>query len=376
MKFLYGDFETRAAVDIKKLGAQGYAKHPLTEALCFAWAFDDEPVCLIKRNGHHDEFHRVTEHIASGGIFIAHNAPFELAIWNEVCVKKYGWPALKPEQTLCTMATSYAMGLPGSLDRASAALGIDAKKDMQGHRIMLQVSQPRKLIEGGCYCRAIGDVDPECPSCYGTGDEIIWWTEEDAPEKFEKLYAYCAQDINVEREIHKRTLPLSEKERQLWLLDYKINNRGIMVDMPKVRKARAIVEMEKNRLDEEMRKLTEGAVGSCGSVKALTNWIQDHGVRIAGVAKDDVLQALANEKTPTKVRAALLLRQEAAKSSTAKLSAMEGAACPDARIRGLLQYHGASTGRWAGRRIQPHNFPRPTRSQEDIEGVFAILEGV
>jgi DNA polymerase len=46
------------------------------------------------------------------------------------------------------------------------------------------------------------------------------------------------------------------------------------------------------------------------------------------------------------------------------------AVCDDGRIRGLFQYHGAGTGRWAGRKIQPQNFPRNTLNQDDIEYIL------
>ena len=56
----------------------------------------------------------------------------------------------------------------------------------------------------------------------------------------------------------------------------------------------------------------------------------------------------------------LEIRQEVAKSSVKKLAAMERCAGPDDRVRGQLAYYGASrTGRFAGRLVQPQNFPRP-----------------
>ena len=86
-----------------------------------------------------------------------------------------------------------------------------------------------------------------------------------------------------------------------------------------------------------------------------------------------MLDLLAVKTLPDDVRAALLLRQEAAKTSTAKLKAMLLAASPDGRIRGTKQYHGAHTGRWAGRKVQPDNFPRPKMDRDEIERAIGLL---
>lgn len=347
---LHGDFETRSACDLKTAGADVYARHPSTEILCFGFKFDDEPTELIKKGEPLPQ--RVTTHIQSGGTFIAHNAPFELAIWNHTCVPKYGWPSLSVEQTFCTMAMAYSMALPGSLEKAAAATGIDQQKDMAGSRIMLQLAQPREILPWG---------------------EIVWWED---PVKFERLYEYCKQDILVEAELYKRLLKLSDSERKIWLLDQKINQRGIQIDIKAANAAIEMVELEKKRFDMEIQKVTDNYVPTCNATKCLTDWIRFQGVSVDGVAKSDVIDLLANENLPEKVRKALLLRQEAAKSSTAKLKSMLSRADETGRVRGIFQYHGAGTGRWAGRGIQPQNFPRNVISQKEIEDVFEILERV
>lgn len=295
------------------------------------------------------------ESVREGATVIAHNAPFELAIWNNVCVPKYGWPPLSPDQVICTMAMAYAMALPGSLEKAAAAVGISEQKDMAGSRIMMQLSQPRGFAEDG---------------------SPIWYTPESHPEKFERLYSYCKQDIEVERQLFKRLMQLSPAEREVWLLDYKINRRGVAVDLQAARAAIEIVKLEKERLNLEMRNVTGNAVATCTATGQLTDWLRSLGITVDGVAKADVLELLEDPTLPAVARKALLLRQEAAKSSTAKLEAMVNSAGQDGRIRGTTQYHGAGTGRWAGRKLQVHNFPRPKLEQEDIESIFEILERV
>ncbi len=380
---IFLDFETRSSVDLPKQGLHIYASHPSTEILCACYAFDDGPVQLWKKGDFepYDLFFEIAErqsiciaeqqmrmvvekgtaaelglsppptlvaHNAPLPTIVAHNAPFELAIWNGVGVKKYGWPRIEVSDFLCTMAMAYAMALPGSLEKASAAVGIEGGKDMAGHRVMMQLSQPKDEIDG----------------------KIVWY---DDAAKFQRLYEYCAKDVETERELYKRLVHLSPEERKVWLLDHEINNRGVQIDLKSVAAAIALVKAEKIRLDAEIRIVTSNQVATCTATAQLKAWLKSMGVECDGVAKADVL-ALLESAIPDACKAALLLRQEAAKTSTAKLEAMVKGAGSDGRVRGLTQYHGASTGRFSGRRLQVQNFPRPMISQQDIEHVFEILE--
>jgi DNA polymerase len=338
---LHIDFETRSEVDLTKHGLDVYAKDPSTDVWCCDFAFDDEPVSVWAHNGLPiNEW----QHVIRGGIVVAHNAAFELAIWNNVMVKKYGWPELKPEQVRCTMAMAYAMALPGSLDNAAAALGIQMRKDMAGSRLMKVMCKPQA---DGTY--------------------------RDDEESKRRLYEYCKQDVEVERELEKRMMALSAKEQAVWTLDYTINQRGIYIDRPAIEAAIKVVQSEQARLNAEIKRITGGAIDTCNQAAALGRWIQAQGVEIDGLAKAEVLDALAADDLPPLAREALLVRQEAAKSSTAKLTKMLDLVSPDGRIRNTLQYHGAGTGRWAGRGIQVQNFPRPKLEQEQIEQVISML---
>jgi DNA polymerase len=346
---LHFDFETMSAVDLKACGADVYARHPSTDILCFAYKFDDGPTLLVKRGEILPPL--IRHHVEQGGLFTAHNFSFEFLIWNYVCVPKYGWPRLSPEQGRCTVAMAYAMGLPGSLEKAAAAAGITQQKDMAGSRVMMQLSQPR------------------------TTDPLTWWEEAEFPEKYQKLYDYCVQDVKVEHELELRLLPLSSAEQETWVLDSKINQRGVRIDVESATKAITIVEMEQRRLNEEMQKVTGNQVASCTATAQLTEWIRGQGVDVEGVAKNDVTELIDTPGTPAIVLRAVRLRQEAAKSSTAKLKAMINGLCADGKVRGMFQYHGAAaTGRWAGRRIQFQNLPRPVLGNKDISKVFEIIK--
>lgn len=346
------DFETRSTVELPATGAHVYASHPTTSVWCLAYAFGDDDVRLWRRDDPDPE--DLLEHVRGGGLVYGHNCAFEYLIWNNVMTLEFGWPTLPIEQLYCTMAMAYAMGLPGSLENAAAAAGINQQKDQTGKRIMLQLSRPKEIAPDGTP---------------------VWYTPESESEKFEKLYAYCKQDVEVERALAKRLLPLSPKEREIWLLDFEINNRGIQVDLPAVRSALRLAELEADRLNKEIKRITGNVVAVTSENARLTKWLQSKGVDAEGVAKGDVTEMLGKE-IPPECREALLIRQEAAKTSTKKLVPMLASAGADGRLRGLFQYHGAGTGRWAGRRIQPQNFPRPSLSDEEIDDVFQVLDSI
>lgn len=352
---LHLDFETRSVVDLRKRGSAIYAADPSTEILCMAYAFGDEPVHLWKPG---QPFPRSIEtHVIQGEPIYAHNAAFERLIWQHVGHARHGWENVVPQAWHCTMAMAYAMGLPGSLDDAAAAVGLAYRKDAKGARVMLQLSKPRKIVQHA----------PEHDGATGF-EEIIWW---DDPAKFEMLYAYCKQDVEVERALHHRLMELSPGEQALWLLDQEINDRGVRVDLDAIERAIDLADAEAKRLNRAMVAVTKGAVATCTATGQLTDWLRWRGVDTEGVAKDQVAWLLGHDKLPD-VRRALLLRQEAGKSSVAKYKKMRDLAGSYGRMRGLFQYHGAATGRWAARGAQLQNLPRPALLHDPAEVEDAV----
>lgn len=343
---LHIDFETHSIVDLPECGVAVYADHESTLPWCMGFAFGDAPVHLWKLGEDLPAY--VAEWVRDGKPVVAHNATFEWHIWNKICVRRFKWPWLTLESLECTMAKAFAMGLPGSLEKAAAAVGLTHQKDLKGGRVMRQLAQPRDVI----------------------GDVAVFYDPVDHADKFEMLYEYCKTDIVVERELNSRLMSLSENEKKVWLLDQKINLRGVQVDLDSVRVASKIVDIEKERLNQEMRKATGNQVATFNANAQLTNWIKSQGVDTEGVAKSDVIDLIELETTPAHVVRVLKIRQEAAKSSNAKIPKLISGTSSDGRIRGMFQYHGATTGRWAGRRTQLHNLPRPSFNEFEIDYAF------
>jgi DNA polymerase bacteriophage-type len=346
------DFECFSAADLIGQGAYVYAQHPSTDILCMAIAFGDGEPWLWKPG--HEVPEWLFEHVLLGRPMLAWNAAFERLVWRHVGVRKYGFPAVADDQWWCTAAQGANMALPRSLDDAAAAIGGAAQKDLNGRRIMLQVSQPRRPSKANPLTR---------------------WTPEMAPEKFQALYAYCQQDVRAERGIASRLYALSPWERQLYLLDQQINDRGVRIDRPLIQAAQRVVEQTLGEMDARLAGVTRGAVEAHTQTARLVQWLNAQGVACDSVAAGAVEDMLARPGLPYAAGEALRIRQEAAKSSTGKLDAMLRAAGPDDRIRGSLLYCGAArTRRWSGRLHQPQNFPRGDETVlADVDGAVAAL---
>ncbi|MDO8596226.1 MAG: hypothetical protein Q7R45_06350, partial [Sulfuricaulis sp.] len=202
------------------------------------------------------------------------------------------------------------------------------------------------------------------------GDTPIWW---DDPDKLQRLYEYCKQDVRVERELHKRLVPLPDKERKVWLMDFAINQRGVAVDIPTAKAGAAMAAEVVERAGRELAVLTDGAVTTPNALIPLKQWLDARGcpATATGLDKEAVADLLSTDKWPPEVTRALTIRQEASKASVAKLNRIQELAGADSRLHNWGQYHGASTGRWAARGVQVHNLVRdmpPPHIVEEILG--------
>lgn len=303
-----------------------------------AYAFNDDPVRILIGRRLPPE---IIEHVKAGGKVVAHNAAFEWHIWNNVMRPRWNWPVLKVSQLECTMARAYAMAMPGSLKMLAEALGVSSRKDMGGHALMMKMAKPRKIHDDG---------------------RIEWWEDAD---KLEQLYAYCKRDVEVERECDQLLLPLSEQEQALWQLDLRINARGIRVDNPAIKATQRSVERVMKRMDAAMHTATRGEVKKVSEAKRTLEWCKARGVEIENLKKHEIKDWLDDPELPYEVREVLEIRSNSAKISVAKIETMKDMSLADGRIRGQFQYHGAATGRWAGRGVQVHNLPRPEGDWED-----------
>jgi len=341
---LYIDFETRSHCDLKKHGAWNYSIDPSTEVLCMAWKIDDGPINLWTRDMPFP--YVVAKHVKAGGLVEAHNAFFEYVIWHHV-LKLHKIPI---KQWRCSAALAASRGLPRSLAGAATAAGLSVEKDREGYLLMLKMCKPRKP----------------------TKNNPAEWHE--TPEDLERLGQYCIQDVRTEYELSKKLGHLSDFEQRVWHLDLKINTRGVQCNVEACKAAVEILDELAEQGKREIEDLTQGAVKSPAQVVKLCDWMQGQGVDIPSLAKDVVSEYLGTD-LPVKVRTALEIRQRNSKASTKKYQAMIDRAASDGRIRSLLLYWGAHTGRWAGSGIQVQNFPKGKLSAETAESLLPAILG-
>lgn len=205
----------------------------------------------------------------------------------------------------------------------------------------------------------------------GEPADALCWHED--PDDLQALYEYCRQDVRTEMAADKKLLRLRPSEQELWYLDQTINDRGINVDRDLANRALAAVDIATADLNRRMNLVTGGAVNGVTKVADLTQWIADYGYPTESLAKDVLAELLERSDLPDEVEEALLLRQEGGKASVAKISALLRGCSADGRARGLLQFHSASTGRWAGRRFQPQNLKRPEKKGEVSQAIDDLL---
>ena len=325
------DFETRSAADLKKTGAHRYFEDPTADVLCAAYAFDDGPVHTWRIGLPCPDDLRA--HISQGGKLAAWNAAFEFWAFTVVLGPRHGWPVPRINQMIDTMAQAAAMSIPQSLDGAAKAMGLEQQKDKDGMRLIRKFSMPRKARKG------------ETPG------RLYWTNPEDDPADFQKFVSYCAQDVEVERALRKLLVPLSDAEQQVWEFTLTMNDRGAHIDRRLVEALLDVTEQAKEVLDRRMARATGFEITACSQVAALTNWLKMQGVPADKLNKNAIEDLLATD-LPDAAREAVEIRKEAAKTSTAKLVAMQNTMGKDNRVRGLHLYHGAGTGRWSGRLVQ------------------------
>lgn len=315
------------------VGAWEYSRHPSTEVLLLAYghtlgdvsvwrAGDPLPMSLL-------------QHIATGGLVHAYNSFFEYSIWTNVITARMGWPSLPLRQVRDTMAKVRAAGLPDSLETAGRVLDVKHQKLSTGGDLIKTFSLPRNPTKRDATRRVPLAADPV------------------AARKFAD---YCQRDVQAEMEIDGRLPDLSPDELLVWMLDQRINARGVAVDVEGAAACLDVVTAAVGRYTPELIELTGGAVQTASEVADMREWLARRGWRTEDLDEESVT-ALLGLDLPADVRRVLQIREALAGSSTKKISAMLRTVSSDGRIRGMFQYHGAATGRWTGKGAQPQNLP-------------------
>lgn len=335
MKTLSIDIETYSSENLAKCGVYRYAESPDFEVLLFGYSADGGPVEVVDLTAGEMLPAAVRSALTDPAVTKwAFNAQFE-----RVCLSRFlGYPTgqyLDPSSWHCTMVWAATLGLPLSLEGVGAVLGLEKQKLKEGKDLIRYFCTPAKARDGSRF--------RHYPS--------------DAPDKWALFKAYNLRDVETEMAIQQKLskFPVTESEWVNYNLDQQINDRGIMLDRTLVTNAIRCDEQFKRTHMEQARSVT--GLNNPNSPVQLKAWLAEKGVEADSLSKAAVAEML--EKADGEVELALSLRQELAKSSVKKYTAMQTVVGSDDRARGLIQFYGANrTGRYAGRLIQVQNLPQ------------------
>lgn len=361
------DTETRSPVDIKKSSYRRYLGHPLSDVLCIALQFIEEPEAevVVPPDGRavfvagDPTPARILYAIEHEIPIYAHNAPFDRRVYREICVEKYGWKPIPDHLWRCTMAICSYYALPRALKNVATVLDLPVQKDMDGHKVMLKLAKPwtwskKKRLK----CEAHGFTLP------------VRWHEE--PELLLTNAEYCRKDVECQTALLRALGPLPEPRLRDWQRDQQINERGCYVDVESLKAVESVLAREKDTANKEIQYVTTGPSGvpfvtTVNQRNKILEFLKAEGVRMLGLRKADVEAALQNPNLGYAAKRVLEIRQSAGKSSLAKVESLINNVDDDWRGRDSLVWHKATTGRYAGARFQPHNFPRDAMKDEDAE---------
>lgn len=357
MTTLHLDLETFSEVPIQN-GTHAYAEH--AEVMLFAWALDDGPVAVWDCTA--DPIMPAALDVALRDpdvILQAHNSHFDRTVLRHAMP---GYP-LPVERWRDTMVQALAHSLPGGLGQLCDILKVDQDKakDKDGRQLIHLFCKPRPATS-----------------------KLRRATRETHPEQWVKFVAYAGLDIVAMREIQKR-LPIwnyQGSELDLWHLDQQINDRGVAIDTDLVHAAITAVDLERKVLASRTQEITNySTVGGLESTtqrdRMLRYVLNAYGLDLPDMQQSTLERRINDPDLPVELRELLSIRLQASTTSTSKYKTLAKGVSSDGRLRGTLQFDGASrTGRWAGRLFQPQNLPRPALEQDEIDqGIEALVAG-
>lgn len=365
------DFETKSRSNLKKEGAYKYSLDPTTRATCLAFKIWGEPTVYflpyhVVNRQWRDQDPKLKKLwlrlIAEEYEFSAHNSFFERCIYDNIMVARLGWPKIPPRLRRCTAAKARACAIPGNLEGAGEAMKLIVQKDRRGYQAMMATCKPtRKFnewVKTDIDLKAGRRVGPKRMKAHTPKPPPEFLEPEAAPEVFQTLYTYCKIDVRAEEALDDALPDLPPDELEIWHLNQRMNWRGLRFDKPLVEKIVGIMQKDHGRKAEELDELTAGFVKSAGCIQSILEFLEDEGVELPNLQAKTIEDTLKNFELSDRARSLLELRKALSMASTKKYKKFLERGTPDGRVRDILVYHGASTGRESGSGINPNNFPK------------------
>jgi DNA polymerase bacteriophage-type len=356
---LWLDFETRSKINIKDTGTDRYVRDLSTEVLMLAWAIDNGEVHIwlpILGEPMPQELHEAL--VDKTVQKFAWNYRFERGIFEH----QLGYVTERGEWFDPSVLAGY-MALPIGLDRASKAMHLNEEekkiKTVGDDRLTKVFSQPSKRKKSELK------KNPTLSEFYYRD----WNTD---PEKWQEFIDYCKNDVRAERAVWDAEVnlgcPMPESEIKVWLLDQRMNDTGVFIDLQYVNAAAKYAMDEVNLIIGQMKELT-GLENPNSTTHQLKPWLKARGYPFDSCAKEYIDEAVTNaghfKLTPLALQV-LKLKQKLGGSAYTKLEKILDMVSQDGWLRNQFLYHGAHTGRWSGRGVQLQNLFKPDPRVSDV----------
>ena len=355
---IYIDFETRSRTKLDEAGSFKYFEDPSTDALCLSYAVGMEKAqtWVPSMLQHKDLWDLITQKDIR---LYAWNTTFDMMAWEYIMHRRYGWPRLPDGLWYDVQAVAASLGYPVKLEDAAPAFHLTENKLASGTRLINFFSKPK--ADGSFN-------DPN-----------------EHPSDFQDLILYCQRDVHITQDIHDKVGDLSPRERAIWLHTLQINKRGVYIDAPACRNAIKLISQKREQLNGAITVHTGGEIPRITMRERIRKWVNTHcgmnlenmqGTTLEPIIKqidEELADPIAPQAHKQLREARILLKWYLAgnKSSVAKYESIINRLSCDGTIKGFLFYHGAGTGRYAGRGVQFQNFPNKTL--DDAESVIDCL---
>ena len=325
------DVETSCDIDIKDAGMYKYCTHPSLRLLLLSFTVgtsDEVYTYDVINDGDVPDF--VLDVLENPSYRKhAHNAAFELLVLHNTLGMK-----LLTEQWYCSMAAVAFCGLPLSLEDSGNMLASRHHKQTTGKDLIRFFSVPRK---DGTYNKPKDNMD--------AWKRFIEYNKADV----------LAEKSNLEALPEIPEIFESGRERDMWLLDFKMNMGGVRINTTLTANADTLCARE----DEEFIQSVKGmGINNPNSRKQVMEFLSERGIVVTSLKKDDydtVLDKAVGDEIATRIIEA---KQQLSMSSASKFGKFTDMNV-DEHVYFMLQYYGAvRTGRWAGRGVQLQNMKR------------------
>lgn len=339
-KCIFLDTETFCETPINN-GTHRYAEG--AEIIMWQWAVGDGPVEI--REGDEDISDLLALIEDESYEIVIHNSAFDRTV-----IRHATGIDIPVERVFDTMVCAMAHSLPGALATLCGILGVaqDKAKDKEGKAWISLFCKPQPK-----------------------GRKIRRATRDTHPVEWQQFRGYGGLDIEAMREVFKKLPRWNYRgaELELWHLDQKINERGVLMDLDLAHCAIRASDRAQKELARQAVEMTDGQVTAATQRdKMLEHILEAYGIHLADLKGSTVERALEDEDLPPELKELLRVRLDASKTSVSKYKRVLNGVSADGRLRGLLAFCGAlRTGRWAGRLWQPQNLSRPSIEDWEIE---------